>query len=62
MCIRDRFQRAKHEQATEAHKGMEMFVSRVLEQKWQEWIASKEPGTPTMNQPTLEASVARALD
>eukprot|EP00975_Prorocentrum_lima_P058076 12180959-Prorocentrum_lima.AAC.1 len=39
-----------------------MFVSKVIEQKWQEWVASKESGTSTMKQPTVEASVARALE
>eukprot|EP00975_Prorocentrum_lima_P023921 5034551-Prorocentrum_lima.AAC.1 len=60
--MKEQFQKTKQEQATAVHKGMEMCVSRVLEQKWQEWVASKEPGTPTMKQPTLEASVARALE
>eukprot|EP00975_Prorocentrum_lima_P038775 8146874-Prorocentrum_lima.AAC.1 len=39
-----------------------MCVTRVLEQKWQEWVASRNPGTPTVKQSALEASVARALD
>eukprot|EP00975_Prorocentrum_lima_P055376 11614800-Prorocentrum_lima.AAC.1 len=36
-----------------------MRVTRVLEQKWQEWVTSRSSGTPTVKQSACEASVAR---
>eukprot|EP00975_Prorocentrum_lima_P009166 1953451-Prorocentrum_lima.AAC.1 len=51
--MKERFQRARQEQATYANRVVDMFVSRVLEQKWQAWIATREPETPKGNKPLL---------
>eukprot|EP00975_Prorocentrum_lima_P016900 3581093-Prorocentrum_lima.AAC.1 len=34
----------------------------MLEQKWQEWVVQRNPRTPTLQQPPLEADIARALE
>eukprot|EP00975_Prorocentrum_lima_P055399 11620090-Prorocentrum_lima.AAC.1 len=60
--MKEQFQRARQEQATDANRVVEMFVSRVLEQKWQEWIATKEPETPKGKPITADGRVARALE
>eukprot|EP00975_Prorocentrum_lima_P070708 12933648-Prorocentrum_lima.AAC.1 len=59
--MKEQPQRARQEQTNENSKGVDMFVTRVLERKWQEWMASRSPGTPTAKQSAFEASVARAL-
>eukprot|EP00975_Prorocentrum_lima_P008606 1838937-Prorocentrum_lima.AAC.1 len=57
--MKEQSQKARQEQTHEISKGVYMLVTRVLEQKWQEWVASRSPRTPTVKQSALEASVAR---
>eukprot|EP00975_Prorocentrum_lima_P004646 1011971-Prorocentrum_lima.AAC.1 len=55
--VKEQIQRLRQDQAQDIGRGVDMFVTRMIDRKWQEWESKQTPSRPTAQTPSNEDMV-----